>query len=61
VRATTDVVVLSVARDVFSAAAGLDSWMGIFVKALAERFRETEERLVEVGGQAAGVAFGANK
>jgi hypothetical protein len=34
-----------VTRDVLSKAVGLNSWMGAFVKALADRFREADERL----------------
>jgi serine/threonine-protein kinase len=45
VRATTDVVVLVVTSDVLAKAVGLNSWMGAFVKALADRFREADERL----------------
>ncbi|MGH7439446.1 MAG: protein kinase domain-containing protein, partial [Polyangiaceae bacterium] len=45
VRAHTDVVLRTVTRDVLSQAVGLNSWMGAFVKALAERFREVDERV----------------
>jgi len=45
VRALTDVVLLTVTSAVLSQAVGLNSWMGAFVKALAERFREADERL----------------
>jgi serine/threonine-protein kinase len=45
VRAVTDVVLVVVTSDVMSRALGLNSWMGAFVKALGERFREADERL----------------
>lgn len=45
VKAVTDVVLMVVTRDVLSTAVGLNSWMGAFVKALADRFREADERL----------------
>jgi serine/threonine-protein kinase len=49
VKAVTDVLLLVVTRDVLSRALGLNSWMGAFVRTLAERFREADERLR--GGQ----------
>ena len=45
VRATTDAVLLKVTSDVLSKAVGLNSWMGAFVRALADRFREADQRL----------------
>ncbi len=48
VKAATDAVVLVVTREVLSNALGLSSWMGAFVKALADRFRELDERLRNV-------------
>ena len=45
VKARTDVVVLVVTSEVLSRAVGLNSWMGAFVKALADRFREADEKL----------------
>jgi CRP-like cAMP-binding protein len=45
VKAVTDVVLLVVTREILSNAVGLTSWMGSFVKALADRFREVDERL----------------
>jgi serine/threonine-protein kinase len=45
VKALTDVVLIVVTREVISSALGLNSWMGAFVKALADRFREADERL----------------
>ncbi len=45
VKALTDVVVMVVTGDILSNALGLNFWMGSFVKALAERFREVDERL----------------
>ena len=45
VKALTDVVLLVVTRDLLSSSLGLNSWMGAFVKALADRFREADERL----------------
>jgi serine/threonine-protein kinase len=45
IRAETDVVLVVVTREVLSKALGLNSWMGAFVKALVDRFREVDERL----------------
>ncbi len=45
VKALTDAVLVVVTRDVLSRAVGLNSWMGAFVKALADRFREVDERV----------------
>jgi serine/threonine-protein kinase len=45
VRALTDMVVMVVTGDILSNALGLNFWMGAFVKALADRFREVDERL----------------
>jgi hypothetical protein len=45
VKALTDVVLLVVTRDLLTSSLGLNSWMGAFVKALADRFREADERL----------------
>jgi serine/threonine protein kinase len=45
VDALTDLELLVVNRDVLTAGLGLQSWMGVFVKALAQRFSELEERL----------------
>jgi CRP-like cAMP-binding protein/tRNA A-37 threonylcarbamoyl transferase component Bud32 len=45
VKAATDVDLVVVNRDVLSSALGLSSWLGAFVKALADRYREAEERL----------------
>jgi serine/threonine-protein kinase len=45
VKAITDVVLMVVTGDILSSALGLNFWMGSFVKALAERFREVDERL----------------
>jgi len=45
VKAVTDVVLVVVTRDVMSSGLGLNSWMGAFVRALADRFREVDERL----------------
>jgi hypothetical protein len=48
VRAIGDVVVLEVTSDILSSSLGLSSWMGSFVKALADRFHEVDERLRQV-------------
>ena len=48
VKALTDVVLLVVTGDILSSALGLNFWMGSFVKALADRFREVDERLRQV-------------
>ena len=45
VKATTDALLLKVTGDVLSRALGLNSWMGAFVRALADRFREADRRL----------------
>jgi tRNA A-37 threonylcarbamoyl transferase component Bud32 len=45
VKAVTDVVLLVVTVQDLSSGVGLNSWMGTFVKALADRFREVDERL----------------
>jgi len=45
VKAMTDVVLLVVTTQALSSAVGLNSWMGAFVEALANRFREVDERL----------------
>jgi serine/threonine-protein kinase len=45
VKALTDVVLLVVTSDVLGRAVGLNSWMGAFVKALADRFREADDKL----------------
>jgi CRP-like cAMP-binding protein len=45
VRAATEVELLVVTRDTLSQSIGLDAWMGAFVKALASRLSELEERL----------------
>jgi len=45
VKALTDVDVIVVTSEVLTKAVGLNSWMGAFVKALADRFREADERL----------------
>jgi CRP-like cAMP-binding protein len=45
VRAATDVELMVVTSDLLSNALGLNRWMGAFVRALAERFREVDERL----------------
>lgn len=55
VRAVTNVVLLKVTRDVLTNALGLNSWMGTFVTALADRFREAEERLRALGSTNPGV------
>jgi serine/threonine-protein kinase len=43
--AVTDLELLVVNREVLTAGLGLQSWMGVFVKAMANRFSELEERL----------------
>jgi CRP-like cAMP-binding protein len=45
VKALTDVVAMVVTSDALSNALGLNFWMGAFVKALADRFRDVDERL----------------
>jgi CRP-like cAMP-binding protein len=48
VRALTDLVVMVVTADILSNALGLNFWMGSFVRALADRFCELDERLREL-------------
>lgn len=45
VKAVTDVVLIVVTKSALSNALGLNMWMGTFVKALADRFRDVDERL----------------
>jgi serine/threonine-protein kinase len=45
VKALTDVRLMVVTSDTLSNALGLNFWMGTFVKALADRFRDVDERL----------------
>jgi serine/threonine-protein kinase len=45
VKAGTDVELMVVTSDRLGSALGLSQWMGAFVRALAERFREVDERL----------------
>jgi eukaryotic-like serine/threonine-protein kinase len=45
VKAATDVELMVVTSDLLSSALGLNRWMGAFVRALADRFREVDERL----------------
>jgi CRP-like cAMP-binding protein len=45
IRAATDATLIVVTREVLSKAVGLHSWMGAFVRALANRFREADEKL----------------
>jgi serine/threonine-protein kinase len=45
VKALTDVRLMVVTSDILSSALGLNFWMGAFVKALADRFREVDEKL----------------
>jgi CRP-like cAMP-binding protein len=45
VKAVTPVVLLVVTSQALSNAVGLNSWMGAFVKAVANRFRDVDERL----------------
>jgi eukaryotic-like serine/threonine-protein kinase len=45
VKAATEVELMVVTSEILSSALGLNHWMGAFVRALAERFREVDERL----------------
>jgi CRP-like cAMP-binding protein/tRNA A-37 threonylcarbamoyl transferase component Bud32 len=49
VKAQTDVALVKVTSDVLWRALGLNSWMGAFVRALAERFRDADQRLRAIG------------
>jgi serine/threonine-protein kinase len=46
--ALTDVTATRVPKDAFADAMSLDSWTGLFVRALAERFREADEMAAEL-------------
>ena len=48
VAALDDVCVTMVPREAFADALSLDSWTGLFVRALAERFREADELAAEL-------------
>jgi serine/threonine-protein kinase len=48
VEAAEDVTVMVVSEAMLKEGVGLNSWFGIFVKALVERFREADERLTEL-------------
>jgi hypothetical protein len=48
VKAATDVELMVVTSDLLASALGLNQWMGAFVRALADRFREVDERLHQV-------------
>jgi serine/threonine-protein kinase len=48
VEAMTDVTVMVVTRESMTAALGLNAWVGPFIKALADRFREVDGRLREL-------------
>jgi serine/threonine-protein kinase len=48
VRALTDVVLMVVTAEILSNALGRNFWMGSFVRALADRFCELDERLREL-------------
>ena len=45
VEALDDVTVTVVTRETLTAGLGLNSWLGNFVKALADRFSEVDQRL----------------
>ena len=45
VKAETEVELMVVTSEILSNALGLNHWMGAFVRALAERFREADDRL----------------
>jgi serine/threonine-protein kinase len=49
VKAATDVVLLMVTGEILLMTLGLNSWMGAFVKALADRFREADQKLRDLG------------
>ena len=44
----TDVVLMVVTKSALTNALGLNMWMGKFVKALADRFRDVDERLRQI-------------
>jgi CRP-like cAMP-binding protein len=45
VKAVTEVELMVVTSELLASALGLNQWMGAFVRALADRFREVDERL----------------
>jgi serine/threonine-protein kinase len=45
VRAVTEVELMVVTSELLASALGLNQWMGAFVRALADRFRDVDERL----------------
>jgi eukaryotic-like serine/threonine-protein kinase len=49
VKAATDVVLLMVTGEILLKTLGVNSWMGAFVKALADRFREADQKLRDLG------------
>ncbi len=51
VEAIDDVEVTVVTSEILTQGLGLNSWMGDFVKALASRFREVDDRLAEASGE----------
>ena len=61
VEATTEVMVKIVTRELFHGQLGSDTWLGKFVMALADRFRELDAKLAATagnGGAAASVERG---
>ncbi len=59
VEALDDVTVMTVTREAMAEGLGLNSWVGSFVVALAERFREVDARLWELERQRARSEKGA--
>jgi hypothetical protein len=47
--AVDHVVAIELTRGAFEARIGIDSWLGIFMRTLARRFRDAERRLDAVG------------
>ena len=51
--AVDEVVVAVVTRHMLEQGLGMDSWLGAFVRALADRFREADARLTSLEKQVA--------
>lgn len=56
VEACTDVALMVVSADTLNEALGMSSWVGSFVTALAERYRELDRKLQNIEREASGVA-----
>jgi eukaryotic-like serine/threonine-protein kinase len=57
--ATGDVVAIEITRSIFEHRIGAGSWLAMFIRTLARRFKETEQRLVTDAGHARRIAEAA--